>query len=95
MDIACPEGAEEEGLRRGGRFLRPAGAGINLRIDFHGLRIGGLRRAAAPPVATPRGPDGAERHRAGDVHASAGEVPEGRQAPLASAHQHVQGGRHV
>lgn len=33
----------------------------NEKTILHGFRVGGLRRAAAPPVATARGPSGAKR----------------------------------
>jgi hypothetical protein len=46
-------------------FLRPSGAGVEEekmvgRLRFHGLRIGWLRCADAPPVATVLRPSGAE-----------------------------------
>jgi len=42
------------------RFLRLFGAGPSNALRSHGFRVGRLRRRAAPPVATPRGPVGAE-----------------------------------
>jgi len=41
------------------RFLRPSGAGLSKTHGFHGLRTARLA-AGAPPVATTRGPVGAE-----------------------------------
>ncbi len=38
------------------KLLCPFGAGGDERIGFHGFRVGGLRRAAAAPVATVPGP---------------------------------------
>jgi hypothetical protein len=41
-------------------FLRPVGAGSKNRPAFHGFRVAGLRLGDASPVATTRGPLGAE-----------------------------------
>lgn len=83
----------------GARFLCPSGAGEILIDAFHGLRS--LEDSLTPPVATPLDPSGVvddgaaraigARARAGDRLFSAGEVPEGRHAPLASAHLHAVG----
>lgn len=73
-------------------FLCPSGAGENRNDDFHGLRA--LEDSLTPPVATGRDPSGVEngaRVLAVDVSFRAGEVPEGRHAPLASADQHAVG----
>jgi hypothetical protein len=73
-------------------FLCPSGAGENMNDALHGLRS--LEDSLTPPVATALDPAGVERQeqaRAGDRLFSAGEVPEGRHAPLASADLHVGG----
>jgi hypothetical protein len=59
-------------------FLRPCRGGVDLNDAFQGLRS--LADSLTPPVATALDPSGV-----------AGEVPEGRHAPLASADQHGQG----
>jgi hypothetical protein len=73
-------------------FLCPSGAGENMNDALHGLRS--LEDSLTPPVATPLDPSGVEdrrRARAGGRLFSAGEVPEGRHAPLASADLHAGG----
>ena len=42
------------------RFLRPSGAGLSNTHLSHGLRSACLAAGCAPPVATTRGPVGAE-----------------------------------
>lgn len=87
----CPGGAEGSN----DRLMRqnssaPAGAGITQ----HTLSTGYVGEAPTPPVATPPDPSGVGRHghaRAGDRFFLAGEVPEGRHAPLASADLHAGG----
>ncbi len=97
-DVFCPGGAEEGaitqrgGARAGGRSLRPCRRGMHSTHALHGLRDG--QSTVAPPVATTPGPVGAEDRRsarAGGGSFRAGEVPEGRHAPLASADQHAYG----
>lgn len=80
-------------------FLCPSGAEENMNDAFHGLRS--LEDSLTPPVATALDPSGVEddgaaraigaRARAGGRLFSAGEVPEGRHAPLASADLHAGG----
>src|ERR1700722_7392416 len=61
-----PEGAEDFNHRAAAlaNILRPFGAKKD-KESPHGFRVGGLRRAAAPPVATTRGPFGAGSQRIG------------------------------
>lgn len=80
-------------------FLCPSGAGEIFIDAFHGLRDG--QSTVAPPVATALDPSGVEgdgaaraigaRARAGGRLFSAGVVPVGRHAPLASADPHAGG----
>lgn len=80
-------------------FLCPSGAEENTNDALHGLRS--LEDSLTSPVATALDPSGVERRggwrgldphaRAGGIRFRSGEVPEGRHAPLASAHPHAGG----
>ncbi len=94
----CPGGAEGSNDRvMVQNSSAPAGAGITQRA----LSTGCVGEAPTSPVATPLDPSGVGRHgharaigaraRAGGRLFSAGEVPEGRPAPLASADLHAGG----
>lgn len=82
-------------------FLCPSGAEENTNDALHGLRS--LEDSLTSPVATALDPSGVERRggwrgldphaRAGGIRFRSGEVPEGRHAPLASAHRHAGGSR--
>jgi len=80
------------GVFEKGLFLCPSGAEENMNDALHGLRS--LEDSLTPPVATALDPSGVERRadaRAGGIRFRSGEVPEGRHAPLASAHPHAGG----
>jgi hypothetical protein len=49
------------------QFLRPSGTDLRCETVFHGLRFARLTAGCAPPVATFRGPAGAEEPSRGNV----------------------------
>lgn len=87
-DGFCPGGAEgsnDRGMMP--NSSAPAGAGTHLRPSSTGC----VGEAPTPPVATALDPSGVEE----GALVFAGEVPEGRHAPLASAGLLAGGGTHA
>src|SRR5262249_9081627 len=79
---SCPGGAEESPA---GASFAPPGRETKRTTLFHGLRVGGLRRAAAPPVATIRGPFGAKPLFQGVFPGLAWSAPSGQKAKRATS----------